>query len=224
MNLAKKTLLLTSLIILVGIGASISLKAAIGIGAWDAMAQTLATIIGIKIGTLGMILNISCLIGQVLILKKKFRVIQWLQIPLNILLGSVVNFILYNILGNIVIDSYIVRIGLLILSYCLCAFGVGAVMVLDLVTFSLEGFCAAISEKIGFEFSKFRQAVDVICVALVFLLAWIFKAELAVREGTIIGMLMFGPLMGIFMKKIKPVFKKYKFLKEIETSENAELV
>ena len=223
MKETKRVILLILFAVIVATGAAISLKAAIGVGAWDAVSQTISFMTGIKVGTCVIILNILCLLGQVLMLKKKFRLIQWLQVPLNLLIGFIVNLILYNMLGDLVIDSYIVRIGLLILSYCLCAFGVAAVMVLDLVTFSLEGVCAAISEKIGFEFSKLRQAVDVICVALVFLLAWIFKVELAVREGTIIGMLIFGPLLGIFMKIIEPVLKKYNLLKEVKIFEKVEV-
>jgi len=32
---------------------------------------------------------------------------------------------------------------------------------------------------------------------------------LPVREGTVIGMIMFGPLLGIFTKLLKPLLQKY---------------
>jgi uncharacterized membrane protein YczE len=59
------------------------------------------------------------------------------------------------------------------------------------------------------EFSKIRQAVDVISIILCFILSFALKLPLAVREGTVIGMIMFAPLMGQFMKIESQLFKKW---------------
>ena len=40
----------------------------------------------------------------------------------------------------------------------------------------------------------------------------IFSVKLTLREGTIIGMLIFGSLMGLFIKNIKSVFIKYRII------------
>ena len=45
-----------------------------------------------------MILNIACVFGQMIILRKEFKLIQILQIPFCILLGIVINYVLYDIL------------------------------------------------------------------------------------------------------------------------------
>jgi len=54
-------------IVITGIGASLGIKAAVGVGAWDALSQSLSTVIGMKIGTFSMFLNISCFVLQLLI-------------------------------------------------------------------------------------------------------------------------------------------------------------
>lgn len=212
MKKVKKVVLLILFIITVSVGASLSFKVGIGVGAWDAITQTFSFMSGIKVGTLGMILNISCVLGQAILLKKDFKLIQLLQIPVSILLGVFINFILYNILAGFTISSYIVKVILLFVSYAISAFGVAAVMSINMVTLALEGFCMAISSKTGYEFSKLRQLVDIISIIAVIICTLLFKTQLTLREGTIIGMIVFGPLIGFFMKKLKPILIKYEII------------
>jgi len=214
MKKLRRIALLLVLMTFVGIGASITLKIAIGVAAWDAMAQSVAFMTGIKVGTIGMLFNSSCVLGQILLLKKNFKWIQLLQIPVNIVLGAIINFFLYDVLGPLTIDSYIVKLLLLLAAQVLIALAVSAVMVLDMVTFALEGFCMAISKVTNRDFSKIRQGADVLSILVALILTFGFSLPLTLREGAIIGMLIFAPLMGFFMKKLRPLFKKWNLLEE----------
>jgi len=89
------------------------------------------------------------------------------------------------------------------------AFTMGAIVVLGLPTFALEGFCSAIHVKTGIPFAKFRQWVDFFCVGLVVILTLVFPIEWSLREGTIISMILFGPLLGIFMPRIEKLYEKW---------------
>lgn len=208
----KKVMVLLLGIIIVGCACALTLKAAIGVGAWDALSQTTSQLTTIEVGTCGMIFNISCVFIQVLVLKKDFKKIQLFQIPLSIILGFVINFVLYDVLGNITIDGYWVNVALLIFGYLISSFAVAAVMVLDIVTFALEGACMAVSKVTGKKFHILRQGVDVIAISICLILSFSLDLPLAIREGTIIGMFLFGPLLGIFMRLLKPIFKKYKLV------------
>lgn len=115
---------------------------------------------------------------------------------------------LYQVYNNFIVTEYWINVALLILGYIICAFAVGMVMVLDIVTFALEGACMAVSKVSGKKFHVLRQGVDIISVLLIIIIVFVTEVPLAVREGTIIGVLLFGPMMGIFMKLQKPVFKK----------------
>ena len=172
-------------VIIVGCSSALTLKAAIGVGAWDALAQTGSDVTGIEVGTVGMCFNFLC-----------------------ILLGIIINFMLYQVYNNFIVTEYWINVALLILGYIICAFAVGMVMVLDIVTFALEGACMAVSKVSGKKFHVLRQGVDIISVLLIIIIVFVTEVPLAVREGTIIGVLLFGPMMGIFMKLQKPVFKK----------------
>lgn len=204
----KRYIALVILVSLAGCGAALSLKAAIGVSAWDALTQTFSDLIHIKVGTMGMILNCSCIVGQIIILKKDFKPIQLLQAVVSIILGSVINFMLYEVY-TFELTAYWQNIALLVLAYILMAMLVGAVMTLNIVTFALEGLCMALERITPFEFAKIRQAVDVISIILCFILSFTLKLPLAVREGTVIGMIMFAPLMGQFMKIENKLFKTW---------------
>lgn len=214
MKQLKRVVLLTVLLFIVSLGASISLKAAIGVGAWDAMGQSVSYLTGVKVGTIGMVFNSLCVLGQILILRKQFKWIQLLQLPVNILLGTLINFFLYEVLGPITIESYVINLLLLMGALVLTSLVVSAVMVLNVVTFALEGFCMAIAQATKIEFPKIRQAMDILSVLIVLVLTVGFSLPLSLREGTILGMLLFAPMMGFFMAKLQPILKRLDLLEE----------
>lgn len=204
----RKIVVLVIGVMIVGCSSALTLKAAIGVGAWDALAQTGSSVTSIEVGTVGMCFNFLCILIQIIVLRKKFKIIQFLQIPVSILLGAIINFMLYQIYDNFTVTEYWINVFLLVLGYIISAFSVGMVMVLDIVTFALEGACMAISKISGKKFHVLRQGVDIISVILVVIIVFVTGVPLAIREGTIIGVLLFGPMMGIFMRLQKPVFQK----------------
>ena len=213
MNLVKRSALVIFMIILVSFGASLTLKAAVGVGAWDAISQSMSLLTGIKVGTFAMFLNGSCVIGQLIVLHKNFNISRILQIGVAILLGVFVNFFYYNLLSSINLDSYIVRLITFILAMIILSFAVAAVMVINVVTFPLEALCMVVSDKTGLNFAKLRQGVDVFAIVYSLAITFFFAQALVVREGTIIGMLLFGPLLGFFMHHLEPTFTKLNLTK-----------
>lgn len=207
----KRYMLIIFGFIITGCGCALTMKANVGVGAWDALAKTTYDMTGLAVGTAGIIFNTCCVIGQVVILRKKFKPIQILQVPLSILLGVVVNFVLYHLLV-FPFDSFIGGCVLYLVASTICAFGVSIVMLLDEVTFALEGFCMALTNVIPMKFSSIRQAVDIICIVLLVILKFALHLPWSIGAGTIIGMLMFGPTLGIFMKLFKPILKKMDIL------------
>lgn len=203
----KRYILIVLAFMTVGTACAFTLKSGIGVGAWDAMAKSVSDLIHIEVGTMGMIFNCSCVVGQILILRKKFRWIQLLQIPLSVLLGTVINFVFYELLV-FEFQSFLGGIFMYMLASTVCAFGVSIVMLLDEVTFALEGFCMALTELMSVKFHIIRQSADVLSVLVVVILTLIFDISWSIGVGTILGMLTFGPTLGIFMKIFKPILKK----------------
>lgn len=191
-------------IVITGIGASLGIKAAVGVGAWDALSQSLSTVIGMKIGTFSMLLNISCVVLQLLMLGKRFKPIALLQVFVAILLGYVVNFMYYTIYANIIIDNYFVNLILFVLSIFIIVIGVANIMAMNFISFPLEGACLVISDRFKLNFGKVRQGADILSIIIALVVAISFRDTITVREGTVIGMLLFGPLLDRIMRFVKP--------------------
>jgi len=206
----KITIMLLS-IILCAFSVSVVLKCAIGVGAWDAFSQTASGILKMKVGTFSMFMNISCVVGQIII-KKQFKVALAMQIVLSVCLGILINFFYYQILANMQFNSYLSTILVFLLANASCAFAVGTVTAQNIISFPLEGLCMTIAVKTGKPFGKIRQQADIITMIFVVVLVLVFDGQMTIREGTVIGMLIFGPLLDIYMRHIKPwMIKKQVF-------------
>ena len=214
MKTAKRILVWVILLIFTGMSAALAMKAAVGVSAWDAMSQSISMTTGIKIGTVAIGTNTLCVLLQLLLLRKNFRVRELLQIPLTIASGSVINFFYYDVFSAIAIKQYILNVLLLILAYLILAFFISGVTVINVVIFPLEGFVSALSKKTGQSFGKLRLLVDVVCAAISLGLTFLFSLQFTIREGTLLGMVMLGPLIGVFIKWLVPVIKRMGLLVE----------
>ena len=199
----KNMLLVIVAVIITAIGASITVKANVGVGAYEALNMSINQLSGIKIGTLAIILNITCVGIQWLLMKKDFSLRQLFQIPVTLILGQVMNLMLYTVFSGLTIDQYWVKIAMVILGGIIAAIGVGSMMALNYISMPLEGACMAFSNRFGFNFGKVRQIVDVLFISAALLIAFSTDTAITVREGTIISMLFFPPSMNFVYEKIR---------------------
>jgi len=207
----KKYLVLAIAIIGTSVGSALGIKAAVGVTAWDALATTISNILNVKIGTVGMLLNIICFLLQIILLKRNFKKAQYLQLIVTFLIGTVVNYTLYDLL-SFELPAYGLRLSMLVLSFIVMAFFTGIVMSINLITFPLEGLVMAIAIKFNGNFAHLRQIADGIFVVICIALPMIGSSDFAIREGTVIGMFCFGPLLGWFMKLQKPILVKQRLV------------
>ncbi|GAB2491714.1 membrane protein [Alkalibacterium psychrotolerans] len=199
----------------VALAITFMLKASVGVGAFDAATQSLSVLSGIRIGTIAMSLNLTFVIGQFIILKKNFGFTRFLQIPLSILIGMLVNFFYYDLFAAVEFSTYAGSMLVYILALILASFSVSMVMTLNLVTFPIESLCLALTKKLPIKFAVIRQLADILFIAVSVGLTFVFGLSPAVREGTVIGMLLFSPLMGFFISKVHPVLTKKGIVEEV---------
>lgn len=194
--------------IITAMGASLGIKAAVGVGAWDALSISVCQVIGLKVGTFSMIMNITCVAIQLAILKKDFKIVHASQVLVSVMLGGVVNFMIYNVFARFTITSYAINLGLLLLSVIICSIAISVIMTVNLVTFPLESCCMVIANKLDKNFGTLRQMVDVAAIVISLGLSFIFADPIQVREGTVIAMILFGPLLNLIMPRLQPGMEK----------------
>lgn len=151
--------------------------------------------------------NCVLILGQILILRKKFQPIQLLQIPLSFLFGYFTDFGLW-LVGFIPADNYIVRLLMVVIGIVILAFGVSLSVSANVIMNSGEAFVKAISDTTNKNFGNVKIAFDVSCVVVALILSLLFFdfTIVGTREGTIISALCTGLAVKLFQKLTdKPV-------------------
>lgn len=145
--------------------------------------------------------NCVLILGQILILRKKFRLIQLLQIPLSFLFGYFTDFGLW-LVGFIPAENYIVRLIMVVVGIVILGFGVSLSVSANVIMNSGEAFVKAISDTTNKNFGNVKIAFDVSCVVLALILSLLFFdfTIVGTREGTIISALCTGLTVKLFQR------------------------
>lgn len=189
-------------ILLVYGAVAFAIKAGIGVLPVDAAITSIATLIGMKVGTFSMLFHGSFFVGQIIIEKKNFRKTELLQLLYITLGGTVLNFFLYTVLKNVTFTAYPLRLIVCVLAFLVSAFGCTMVLETHLMRTPMEGCIQMIAERIGTTMGKLRQKIDIVLVIISVAITLIFKQDWTLREGTIIAALIFGPAMDFWKKHV----------------------
>lgn len=113
------------------------------------------------------------IVGQILILRKNFKLIQLLQIPLSFLFGYFTDFGMW-LVSFLKIDSYIMELLLVIVGTIIIGFGVFLAVVANVIMNSAEAFIKAVSDTTNKRFGNVKIAFDLSCVVIAVLLSVLF--------------------------------------------------
>ncbi|MBE6883291.1 MAG: hypothetical protein E7487_01655 [Ruminococcaceae bacterium] len=198
-----KKLFLTILgIIIVYASVAFAIKSGLGVLPVDAAITSISDVIGMKIGTFTMLFHGCFFIGQIIIEKKNFQKIQILQLLYITLGGSVLNFFLYVVLAGMPpITFYPLRLLITISAQIAIAFGCTLVLETRLIRTPMEGCIQLIADRIGMTMGRLRQIIDVVLVLISVTLTLLCHTDWALREGTIIAAILFGPAMDFWKKR-----------------------
>ena len=153
------------------------------------------------IGIWLIIWNCVLILGQILILRKNFKLIQLLQIPLSFLFGYFTDFGMW-IVSFIPSDSYIMRLISVIVGVVILGFGVSVSVSANVIMNSGEAFVKAIADVTHKDFGNIKIAFDISCVILAVILSLCFFnfQIVGTREGTLISALCTGLTVKLFGK------------------------
>lgn len=170
------------------VGISLTIKANVGVSSFNSLNVSIANLSTLQIGTVTTLLNISFLIGCVLLDKERSFPKYLLMLVAVMSFGEVINLVYYHLFSQFTIDSYLLNLILFLLGVVIAGFGTGQVLRLSLLKFPIESFCQLLAEKTSHSFSTYRYSVDIVCVSLSLILSFAFSLPVVVREGTIISL------------------------------------
>lgn len=152
-------------------------------------------------GTLSSIWNLIMIAAQIIILRKEFKPVQLLQIPVAVIFGWFTDFGVW-IFSYIPTDLYIVKLLLSVSGVIVLGFGIAITVLPDKVMNPGEAVVKVVADKLNKDFSNTKIVFDIGFVALAAILSLIFFnfRIIGIREGTIIAMLGTGICIKFFIK------------------------
>ena len=163
----------------------------------------------LSMGTWLIIWNCVLILGQIIILRKKFQLIQLLQVPLSFLFGYFTDLGMWFV-SFIPVNTYIIRIFMVISGVAVLGFGISLAVIANVIMNAGEAFVKAISDTLNKNFGNIKIRFDIFCVVLSILLSLLFfnGAVVGTREGTIISAFLTGVFVKLFTKLLSlPVTK-----------------
>lgn len=203
----RKFLIFAAGLFTISFGIVLSVKADLGVSPVSSVPYIYSLKYTLTMGEFMMIMNILFVIGQIILLRKKYQLIQLMQLPAAILFGFFIDLSMY-LLVDFNIHSYGWRLFICLLSCPVIAFGIFLEVKSELIYLPAEGLTAAISSLFHKEFGKVKIGLDSSMVLFGALSSFLFIQRIeGIREGTVIAALLIGFLVRTFSNAI-PLLNK----------------
>lgn len=204
-EIAKRYVLFIISLFFVALGVAFTKHGELGVSPISSVANVLSLkFSALSLGSWLIIWNCVLIVGQIALLRKKFQLVQLLQIPLSFLFGY------FTDLGMIIVsfipaNIYPVRIVMVFVGVVILGFGISLAVIANVIMNSGEAFVKAVADTSGKEFGNVKIAFDVFCVIISLVLSLIFfdLTIVGTREGTVISALLTGVVVKFFSKRLK---------------------
>lgn len=202
---AKRYLLCISGLFFAALGVAFTKHGELGVSPISSVANVMSYKFDtLSLGTWLIIWNCILIVGQIVILRKRFQPIQLLQVPLSFLFGWFTNFGMW-VVSFIPVNTYIIRLVMVIVGVVILGFGISITVIANAIMNSGEAFVKAVSDQIHKEFGNVKIVFDVLCVITALILSLLFFdfSIVGTREGTIISALLTGVFVKFFTKRLQ---------------------
>ena len=200
----KRYILFIISLFFAALGVAITKHGELGVSPISSVANVMSSRSGsLSLGNWLIIWNCILILGQVLLLKSDFHLIQLLQIPLSFLFGIFTDFGMWCV-SYIPVANYITRILLVLGGTVTLGFGVSLSVIANVIMNSGEAFVKAVSDKSGIKFGNVKIGFDVACVITSVILSLVFFGGkvIGTREGTVLTALLTGVVVNFFVKRM----------------------
>lgn len=174
-------------------GVVVSVKSNLGVTPISSIPYTMTVVAGMDLGLATIIFSIAVVILQILILRRDYRPINLLQIPIGIVFGAFL-----TLCGNLMApvpspDNFLFQFLMMLASTVLVALGVFLYVPANFVPLAPEGLILAASTVSGKKFSVVKIISDVSMVLISLVVCLVMIGSLgSVGIGTVVAALLVG--------------------------------
>lgn len=180
-------------------GVCLTIKAALGAGAWDALNVAFTLKMGLTIGKWVMIDGAILVIINALLLKRKPDLLSLLTI---VVIGSMVDFWMYTVFGTWEVVTFLPKLATLISGIIIIGFGAAAYLQAKFPQSPIDNFMLAIKERFHVNLMVAKTIGEVVALIPAFFL----KGPIGV--GTVIITFIIGPFIQLFFPFFEKLMKR----------------
>ena len=200
----KRYLLLILAVIVQSAGIALVVKSLLGTSPISSLPYVLSLISPFTFGQTTFAVNMIFVAFELLMLRRDFPAIFWLQIPVTILFGFCIDFFMQ--LFTIVPAAYVLRLLLCLLGTSLVALGVAGQGIADVLMLAGEGAVYVFSRKARIDFGKVKVGNDLSLVVLAAIVSMLTMSTIeGIREGTLISALLTGIIARFFLHHLSRI-------------------
>jgi len=182
-------------------GASLAIKANIGVSSFSSMNVAISNAAEIKIGTITIAINLLFLLTYAFLTHFRKIKTYFVQTATIFMFGSLINFYTYQLLDTVNVSDYIVKIAFISFGTIISGLSIGMIVRYDVITLPVEGSCLELSKLTKHSFSKLRYAIDIFSIIISIVISFGYELPLYVREGTLISMILFTGSIALIQKR-----------------------
>lgn len=205
----KRYIFLVVGLAIMSFGVAFSINAELGTSPVSSIPYVTSEISGLSVGTTTIIVNTIIVLLQIVVLRRRFKLIRLLQIPVCVVFGLLID-VAGLCIEAVVPDNYFMQWLLCVCGIVLVAVGVAFEMSAGVLTLAGEGLVQALCTVLPkVKFGYMKVMVDVSFVVIAVALSFIFLHELqGVREGTVAAAIFVGLIAKFLNRFISPVANK----------------
>lgn len=185
---------------LMGFGVTLTIKADLGAGAWDALNVGLSNVIGLTVGSWVIIIGVILIFINALIVRGKPK---FLAVVTILLIGFSVDFWLIVVMSNVHLSTLLLQVISLIAGIILISIGVAMYLQTKFPANPIDQLMISLHERFHLNFMIAKTIGEVTALILAFIL------QGPIGVGTIIITFLIGPIIQWINK---PMTKRYELL------------
>lgn len=185
----RRYLLLLISLIVSAFGVAVTKYGELGVSPISSVANVLSyRFLFLSMGSWLILWNFVLIAGEIVILRRDFKLIQLLQIPMSFIFGYFTDLGLWCI-SALPTHQYWMRLTYVIAGIVILGFGISLSVTANVVMNAGEAFVKAVADKLGKNFGNVKIGFDSSCVLLSLLLSVLFfdGKIVGTREGTLLA-------------------------------------
>ncbi|MCR5666746.1 MAG: DUF6198 family protein [Eubacterium sp.] len=205
----KRWMILIVSLFIMSFGVAFSVKAQLGTSPISSFPNAVSEFTPFTIGNVTIFMHVVLILLQILILRKKYELIQLIQLPLAIVFGYLTDLCVW-ITQHITYHNYVQQWIICLIGIALVAIGVSGAVTSKTTVLAGEGFCLAVCKVTNMKFGNMKMIFDISLVVIAVAVSLIFTHHvIGVREGTVAAMVLVGLLSRIMLKPLQKIENRF---------------